>query len=134
MHYTISPFALDGATDGEDFIAESGSVTFAPGQTQATIPLTIIGDTEYEGQEILRIALTGADGAQVVLDQAENFRSSWALIYINNDDPAPLTGADGAQVVLDQAENFRSSWALIYINNDDPAQSSARTRPVEDLM
>ncbi|WP_264034829.1 hypothetical protein, partial [Mycolicibacterium murale] len=33
--------------------------------------------------------LTGADGAQVVLDQAENFRSSWALIYINNDDPAP---------------------------------------------
>ncbi|GFG61437.1 hypothetical protein MMUR_55730 [Mycolicibacterium murale] len=38
VHYTISPFALDGATDGEDFIAESGSVTFAPAKPKQPSP------------------------------------------------------------------------------------------------
>ncbi|GFG61439.1 hypothetical protein MMUR_55750 [Mycolicibacterium murale] len=38
VHYTISPFALDGATDGEDFIAESGSVTFARAKPKQPSP------------------------------------------------------------------------------------------------
>ena len=32
------------ATQGVDYVATSGSLTFAPGQTQATIPVTVLAD------------------------------------------------------------------------------------------
>jgi Calx-beta domain/Pentapeptide repeats (8 copies) len=43
------------ATAGTDFVADSGQVTFAPGQTQASIPITILGDTESEPDELALI-------------------------------------------------------------------------------
>jgi fibronectin-binding autotransporter adhesin len=33
------------ATAGADFVAGSGTVTFAPGQTSQTVPITVFGDT-----------------------------------------------------------------------------------------
>ncbi|ANW62278.1 hypothetical protein BCA37_00420 [Mycobacterium sp. djl-10] len=77
------------ATAGEDFVAETGTITFAPGQTTATLPLKIYGDTTYEDNEYLRVGLTGATGAILSLDG-----NTFEFITIRNDDaPNAITVA-----------------------------------------
>ncbi|GIF10029.1 Calx-beta domain-containing protein [Actinoplanes teichomyceticus] len=59
-------YAITGgtATAGVDYRATNSSLTIAPGQTTATIPVTIIGDTVYEpGGETFTLALTSPNGS-----------------------------------------------------------------------
>jgi hypothetical protein len=53
------------ATAGSDYIAASGQVSFAPGQTQATVEISVVGDTALEPNETLALRLTGASGASI---------------------------------------------------------------------
>ena len=46
------------ATPGEDYVAEQGQVTFAPGQKERYIPVRILDDNRTERREILRVLLT----------------------------------------------------------------------------
>jgi hypothetical protein len=85
VEYRVDPFSWS-ATQGVDFAAESGTVVFAPGQTQAAIPVTVFGDTTYEAGEYFQIQLTGATNAVVVLDGAEPGRGSYTYFGIPNDD------------------------------------------------
>jgi hypothetical protein len=48
-----------------DYVAAAGTVTFAPGQTLATIDVTVVGDPLAEADEIVVVALTGATGGSV---------------------------------------------------------------------
>lgn len=52
------------ALPGSDYLAAEGSVTFAPGQTTASIPIEVVGDTLRDGQaEMALVALTQPVGA-----------------------------------------------------------------------
>jgi hypothetical protein len=53
------------ATSGADYTPTSGTLTFAPGQTQATIPVAVHGDTSVEGGEMALVAVTDPVGATV---------------------------------------------------------------------
>ena len=88
VYYTVGQPSYGTATAGEDYLVESGSVVFAPGQTSATIPVTVYGDTDYEAQERLYITLTSAIGAQIVAEDTEGYRTDQLLLRIDNDDPA----------------------------------------------
>jgi Ca2+-binding RTX toxin-like protein len=61
ISYTIvdaGSSAQTTATFGSDYTASrSGTLTFAPGQTSATVPFTVIGDTTAEGNETFRLQL-----------------------------------------------------------------------------
>ncbi|HEV7242748.1 MAG TPA: Calx-beta domain-containing protein [Thermoanaerobaculia bacterium] len=72
--YTIS--AGDGATAGVDFVAASGSVTLAPGETEKHIPVTIFGEKLYESTEFVNVTLTANPSVH-------------ASVAILNDDPPP---------------------------------------------
>ena len=65
--YATAPDPAAGATQATasaDFIATSGTVTFAPGQRTATVPVQIIGDFEdEETTETLAVALSAPTGA-----------------------------------------------------------------------
>ena len=87
VDYVVSSRYL--AVAGEDFLAETGSVVFAPGQMQAEIPVTIYGDTDYEPDEVVRVELTGVTNAALVLEGAEESRSRFGSVSIINDDSAP---------------------------------------------
>jgi hypothetical protein len=52
--------ANDSATAGSDYLATSGTVTFAPGQTAKQFPVTILGDrvVEYEFGDTEHVAIT----------------------------------------------------------------------------
>lgn len=65
-------FATQGgsATSGVDFQANSGLVTFAPGQVLRTVVVNVIGDTRDEFDESLSVALSSASGGSIGVAQA----------------------------------------------------------------
>lgn len=71
------------AKAGSDYVATSGTLTFAPDQTQKTIPVTIKGDLIHEPNETFTLALGAASGATIARTPA--------TVTIVDNDPAPVT-------------------------------------------
>jgi chitinase len=71
------------ATAGSDFLAASGTVTFAPGETSKAIAVQVIGDTLFEPIESFTLVLSSAVGATLA--------KATGLATIRNDDPALVT-------------------------------------------
>jgi hypothetical protein len=57
--------ADDTATAGSDYTATNGTLTFTPGQTTKTIPVTILGETTGEDNEIFTVVLSSPSNATV---------------------------------------------------------------------
>ena len=69
---TVSYATADGtATAGEDYTATSGTLTFAPGETEKTVKVTIIDDTVEDSGETFRLVLSDPSGAVVPEDDAQ---------------------------------------------------------------
>ena len=54
------------AKAGEDYVAQSGSLTFAPGTTSRTISILVNGDKKKEADETFLVNLTGGAGAFIL--------------------------------------------------------------------
>jgi hypothetical protein len=50
------------AAPGDDYSAASGTLTFAPGVTSRTIPITIVDDDEVEGDQSFSVILSNPNG------------------------------------------------------------------------
>jgi hypothetical protein len=72
------------ATPGVDFTAVSGTLTFPAGSTLQNIVVPVIGDTSVEGNELLRVNLSGASGATIGLASAIG-------TIVDDDGPVTLT-------------------------------------------
>lgn len=74
------------ATAGSDYIAQSGLLSFAPGETSKTILVDVIGDTAFESNETFGVTLSGATANARV-------QTASATGTITNDDvqPPPVT-------------------------------------------
>ena len=63
---TVDYATADGtATAGDDYTATSGSLTFAAGETQKFVTVSLIGDSANEADETLSLVLSNAAGAPV---------------------------------------------------------------------
>ena len=63
---TVAYGTADGtAKAGQDYIAQSGTLTFAPGETAKVITIKVTGDTAIEGNETLKINLSAPTGATI---------------------------------------------------------------------
>ena len=60
----------DTARAGEDYIAASGSLSFAPGVTEQTFSVTVVNDWIEERAESFTVVLTGAVNARLAEDTA----------------------------------------------------------------
>ena len=61
---SVAYFTQDGtATAGSDYLAQSGVLELAPGQTSATIAVPVLGDTLDEGAETFDLVLADPQGA-----------------------------------------------------------------------
>ncbi len=80
------------ATAGVDYIEDTGTVTFAPGDTSETIDIDIVGDTIDEANESFEIHLSNVTNAGTA--------DTTATVMIIDDDTAVLGIAD-AQVAED---------------------------------
>jgi hypothetical protein len=79
---TVNYATADGtATAGSDYTAKSGTLTFLPGTTAATITVTVNGDTTIEPSETFTVTLSSPLNATIARAQATG--------TIVNDDGAP---------------------------------------------
>jgi protocatechuate 3,4-dioxygenase beta subunit len=68
---TVQYATADGsATAGSDYVATSGTLTFAPGVTSLDVPVTILGDTAVEGNETLMLNLSNPTNATLSIASA----------------------------------------------------------------
>jgi hypothetical protein len=70
------------AVAGSDYLATNGTVTFPPGVDSVTVPVAVIGDTNYEADETFFLNLTNATAATLARARA--------VCTIINDDQPPL--------------------------------------------
>ena len=74
------------ATAGEDYTAASGSVNFADGGTSGSFQVTLLDDSEYEGDERVTLTLSNPTGGAVLGQTAQ------VDLVITEDDAAPASG------------------------------------------
>ena len=102
-----TPVSVDYATAdgsaqaGADYMAESGTLTFAPGERSKTVQVAMLDDTHDEGEETFTLALSNASGGVIVDGQATG--------RIKNHDPLPRAllarfGRTAAVHVVEQVE------------------------------
>ena len=87
-----APFSQNTATPDQDYGAESGTVTFDPGETSRMIEVGVIGDTLAEPGERFSVAITDVVGARTGTPWDD-----WLLgatVEIRDDDPADISIAD----------------------------------------
>ena len=81
---TVHVATADGtAMAGSDYLANGGTVTFAPGETVQTVTVTVTGDTTPEATETFSVNLTSPSEATIQDAQGQG--------TITNDDGAPPT-------------------------------------------
>lgn len=77
------------ATAGADFSPLAQTLSFAPGTLTQTVPLAIVGESVYEGDETLELQLSNAAAAELTATTAE-------VVILNDDGPPALTVASVA--------------------------------------
>jgi hypothetical protein len=84
------------ATTGDkDYVASSGKIYFAPGETSKTITVSIKGDTRKENDERFYVNLSGASGGQIT--------DSQGVGTILNDDGTSISNQLSAAWAVDAA-------------------------------
>ncbi|OYW60632.1 MAG: hypothetical protein B7Z30_03865 [Rhizobiales bacterium 12-68-15] len=89
------------AQAGSDYVAGTGTLTFAPGETSKTIHVDILGDTVAEANETFTVSLSGPSGATIADGTATG-------TIVNDDAAAPATG--GASVDYIVRDNWGSGF------------------------
>jgi hypothetical protein len=85
---TVAFTTADGtATAPRDYVAQSGTLTFAPGVTQQTVSVGVVSDGTYDPNKTFFVNLSAPVGATLDIPQAQ------ALVY--NNDPPPSANLQG---------------------------------------
>jgi hypothetical protein len=86
---TVQYGTADGtATEGSDYLAASGTLTFTPGLTEATVVVGVLGDTEPEDDETFLLnlndpqfaTLTDSQAVGLILDDEGEYRVFLPLV------------------------------------------------------
>ncbi len=121
IHYATSD---DTALAGQDYTATSGTLTFDPGDTTKTIPVTILADNVNEPTETFNVDLDTPTNATI--------SDGHGVGTIPNDDPQPsisiddftFTGADSRSVsgfTVTLSNPSSSTITVHYATSDDTA-------------
>ena len=78
---TLNGSGKAGAKAGQDYVAASGTLVFAPGETVKTVTVAVLDDVHDEGREVMLLYLPNAVGA-IIAD-------ALAKGTISNSDPMP---------------------------------------------
>jgi PKD repeat protein len=86
----------DTAVAGSDYSAATGTVTVAPGQTQATFTVNVLGDTTYEPDEQFLVNLSSpTNGSLGTTQVAGTILNDDGIPAISVDSPSVLEGDSG---------------------------------------
>ncbi|WP_108663013.1 Calx-beta domain-containing protein [Acuticoccus kandeliae] len=94
---TVSVATVTGSATSADFTAVNTTVTFAPGETSATVHIPVTDDELVEENEIFRVRLSGADGATIGDAEA-------TITIVSDDLPPPPTISIGAALGIEEGD------------------------------
>ena len=99
---TVKYATSDGtASAGSDFTTKTGTLTFAPGETQKSITVVSLGDAVSEANETFTVTLSAASGATIADGSATG--------TIRNDDTAPPVASGDVDYVV------RDDWGAGFV-------------------
>jgi endoglucanase len=93
---SVSFASTDGtAKAGSDYVATSGTLTFAPGETTKSVDVSVLGDMFSEANETFQFNLSNASGASVSKAQAVG-------TILNDDQATPLPTITIADIAVQE--------------------------------
>ncbi len=104
------------AVAGSDYVAQSGTLTFTPGQTSRTIVVVVNGDTTVEPDETFFVDLSSPSGATLA-----NARGG---VTIRNDDAAPLPTLSINDVSISEGNSGTTLMSFTVSLSQDSAQDA----------
>ena len=108
---TVDYFTADGtATADVDYLAGSGTITFAPGETSKTVTIAVTGDNLDEVNETFWLNLDNATNA--VISELQG------TLTIVDDDDAPVAAVNEVSIIEDGIE---SSLAAFTVSLNNPS-------------
>lgn len=110
VHYAT---ADDTAIDGQDYTATSGTVTFDPGETSKTVPVSVLPNTTNEATEQFFLNLDTPTGATIADGQG--------IGYIFDDDPFATVAIDN--VTHSEGNSGTTSYTFTVTKVGDTAQT-----------
>jgi hypothetical protein len=99
------PPSSSAATAGQDYVATSGTLSFAPGETRKEFTIKILDDAVYEEVQTFFVTLSDPTGGAAVR------APSTAQIHITENDPAPRVRFSSANYSI--AENAGAATLTI---------------------
>lgn len=93
MNYEVIITENDTATLGEDLLPQSGILSFAPGETEKSIIIEVLGDDKFEADETFTLVLNTGTGFEFA--RATGTIINDDLPIVNVDDVADLEGDSG---------------------------------------
>lgn len=106
--------ADDTATAGSDYVAQNGTLNFAPGDTLKTLSVTVNGDTEVEPDETFFVNPSNPIGAQIA--------DSQAVGTILNDDNLETPTLSISDVTLEEGDDNTTNFVFIVTLNGNAPQ------------
>jgi len=102
---TVNYVTADGtATAGSDYMAGSGTVTFAAGTTTQTVTIVVNGDVIDEPNETLFVNLSNPTNATIADNQGQG--------TITDDDPAPSISINDLSVTEDNTGTTNANFTV----------------------
>ena len=115
--YHTSRFG-DTAGEGTDFVGTRGGLTFAPGETSKTFPITVTGDATVEPDETFTVTLTDPAPSGFVIATGRQFGTGTIV-----DDDRPTLTIDSPRV----AEGDSGTTQLVFTVTLSPASTGQVT-------
>lgn len=102
-------------TAGEDFVATSGTLTFAPGETTKTFTVNVIGDNvdEDEGENLTVTLEDASDSPTLTTGEALTDNT----IVITDDDAKPVISLAKADVTMPETNGFTTALYTVQLSN-----------------
>ena len=110
------------ATAGVDFVVSQGVLTFAPGEVEKIIPVSILGDLLNEADEEFYVQLSNATGASIAVNRA--------VVTILNDDPLPSLSI--ANVTVGESTGVSTTAPLTVTSSAPSGQVMTADSPTAD--
>ena len=128
--HTVDYATQDGsAAAGADYTAQSGTLTFAPGQTTQTVSILILNDGVTESNKTFQVLLTNPKGFEVCLGA-----SATSTITIFDNDPGFQFSATHysvwetggvAKITVLRGDDLNSAVTVDYATSDGTATTGA---------
>lgn len=90
------------ATSGEDYVAASGDLVFAPGEVSKTVSVTVLSDSTEEADEAFRLVISAAEGLPDAADARFPKILALGMRFASFLPVTEVTLATGTGTIIDQ--------------------------------